>query len=129
MIRIIVCEPQKAPRVDRINGTLQEMQHIVGGLIEAVYPPQHDDNTAIICNDEGKLGGYEINRALTTEDGIPYDVIYGTFFISATDDEGEDIDLTDAQIEKYMALYKDYLPADYAESRADICSPRMEFWF
>lgn len=128
MIKILICEPHKAPRVATIADTLKAEQEVVGGFIEVTCPPSHGgDNTVIICNEEGKLGGYEINRAITLLDGTPYDVIYGTFFIAGMDEEGDNIDLTDEQIRKYSAMYQKPLPDDYAETHADICEPHMEF--
>ena len=43
----------KTPTIQEIDGSLESMQRIVGGDIEAVYP--FDDPVAIVCNEEGKL--------------------------------------------------------------------------
>ena len=55
------------------------MQKLVGGHIQAIYP--FDDPVAIVCNDEEKLLGLPMNRALTDDHGVPYDIVCGTFFI------------------------------------------------
>ena len=34
-----------------------------------------------MCDDEGKFKGYVPNRALVDDEGEPYDIIAGTFFI------------------------------------------------
>ena len=90
------------PTVQEIDGSLKAMQQIVGGGIEAVYP--FDDPVAVICNDEGRRLGLPMNRALTGEHGLPYDIIRGTFFMVGL---GEDcfISLTEQQIEKYRKKY------------------------
>lgn len=45
---ILVVEPMKKPTIQEIDGSLESMQRIVGGDIEAVYP--FDDPVAIVCN-------------------------------------------------------------------------------
>ena len=73
-MEVLIVEPNKAPRMEEINGDLESLQKIVGGFIEAVYP--YDDPVALICNEEGKLIGLPLNRKL--ED---FDIISGTFII------------------------------------------------
>lgn len=75
---ILVVEPGKAPYTKEINGTLKEMQQIVGGYIQAIYP--FPDEVALICNEEGKLAGLSLNRSLRDENGQIYEIIAGTFF-------------------------------------------------
>ena len=43
--------------------------------------------SAEICNEEGKLEGLPLNRALRTEDGEIYDIIAGNFFICGLGEE------------------------------------------
>ena len=71
-MKVLLVEPGKAARPVEIKNELHEMQQIVGGLIQVLYP--WEDPAAIVCNDEGKLMGLPLNRVL--ED---YDVIAGTF--------------------------------------------------
>ena len=48
------------------NSSLESLQAAVGGgLIEAVYP--FEEEVAIVCNEEGKINGMPLNRALYTE--------------------------------------------------------------
>jgi hypothetical protein len=82
---LLVVEPGKAPRVENLEGTLESLQKAVGGYIEAVYP--YDDPVAIIVNEEGKLNGLPMNRALRDEDGDVYDIICGTFLVAGLADE------------------------------------------
>jgi hypothetical protein len=51
----------------------------VGGFIEATYPSQ--DPIAVIVNEEGKLLGLPMNRALYTDDGQMYDVACGNMLV------------------------------------------------
>jgi hypothetical protein len=85
-MNVLVVEPEKVPCEAEIDGSLESMQKLVGGTIEAVYP--FEDHVALVCNDEGKLNGLPLNRKL--ED---YDIIAGTFFICGL---GED-DFTSLQ--------------------------------
>ena len=62
-----------------IDNSLGSMQRTVGGLIEAVYP--FEEQVCIVCNEEGKINGLPLNRALRDENGHIYDTIAGTAFI------------------------------------------------
>ena len=66
-MKVLVVEPEKEPYVKEISSGLSSLQKEVGGFIEAVYP--FEDPVAIICNEEGKLEGLPLNRALRDEDG------------------------------------------------------------
>ena len=57
-----------------------------------------------VCNDEGKLLGLPMNRALTDDHGVPYDFVCGTFFMAGVGRE-DFISLTEQQIEKYQKKY------------------------
>ena len=78
-MKILLVEPGKKPVLSEIDGTLQSMQNIVGGTIQAIYP--FEEPVALICNDEGKLLGLPLNRALRDAAGQIYDIVAGTFFL------------------------------------------------
>ena len=92
----------KKPYEKEIKGDLHEMQDIVGGTIQAVYPFQ--DMAAIVCNDDGKLIGLPPNRFLRDGSGEPYDVICGTFFVVGLGKE-DFKSLTIQQIRTYSDMY------------------------
>ena len=97
-MKVVICEPGQYARIAEIEPTLKAEQEIVGGLIDCVYP-WPNDMAALVCNDEGKLNGLPLNRAL--ED---YDVIAGTFFICGI--SGEDFcSLTDRQTDYYARKF------------------------
>ena len=102
-IKVLIVEPEKDPRVEEISHTLESLQQIVGGYIQALYP--FDDPVAIICNEEGKHLGLPWNRPLYDENGRIYDIIAGTFIIAGLtkDDFGS---LSDEMIEKYTAMFE-----------------------
>ena len=61
------------------------MQKAVGGDIEAVYP--YNEPVALIVNDEGKLNGSELNRALRDNEGQIYDIVAGDFLVVGLGEE------------------------------------------
>ena len=99
----VVVEPMKAPRIEEIGMQLEDLQALVDGTIQAVYP--YRDPVAIICNDEGKLLDLQLNRALRDEDNKPYDIIAGTFAVVGLGEE-DFTDLTDELAEKYAAKFQ-----------------------
>jgi len=101
-MKILIVEPMKRPKVREIDGSLESMQAVVGGTIQAVYP--FEDEVALICNDEGKMIGLSPNRFLRDEAGEPYDLIHGTFFLAGLGEENF-TSLTKEQIEKYSQKY------------------------
>lgn len=100
-MKVLVVEPQKPCRVQEIE-SLADMQQLVGGDIEAVYPFQ--ELVAVVCNADGKALGLPMNRPLLDKDYLPYDIIRGTFFITGLGQE-DFISLTDEQIQRYKSLY------------------------
>ena len=102
-LRVLVVEPEKPPAAQEIDRSLESMQRLVGGYIQAVYP--FDDPVALICNEEGKLLGLPMNRTLRDERGVPYDIVCGTFFLAGIA-EDDFASLTDRQIEKYTDYYR-----------------------
>ena len=102
-IKVLIVEPEKPPRVEEISHTLESLQHIVGGYIEASYP--FEDPVAIICNEEGKLLNLPWNRPLYDEYGRIYDIIAGTFMIAGLTKD-DFCSLSEEMIEKYTAMFE-----------------------
>ena len=104
-MKVLRIEPKRYPEIVEIDGSLESLQKEVGGPIQATYP--WDDPVALICNEEGRLvddASMNYNRVLTTEIGVPYDVVAGTFLIVGLteDDFG---DLPDEFIDKYEKMF------------------------
>lgn len=103
-MKILVIEPGRKPDIREIDGSLKRMQELVGGTIEDIYP--WEDPVALICNDEGKLCGLPLNRALVDDHGCVWDVVAGTFFLcSILSDSDSFGSLTDEQIQKYQTIF------------------------
>lgn len=104
-MRILLVEPGKAPRPTEIGDSLESMQAVVGGSIQAVYP--FEEPVALVCNEEGKCLGLPLNRALRLDTGEIYDVIAGTFFLcAAPPDSDRFTSLTEEQIARYAEWFR-----------------------
>ena len=101
-MRILIVKPLCLPEAQEISGTLESMQEIVGGRIQAIFP--FDDPVGIVANDEGKILGLPPNRALRDDAGEVYDILCGTFFICGLEEDSF-CSLTGAQIERYGELF------------------------
>ena len=98
-------EPERSPYEVELENSLGAMQRRVGGTIEAVYEPGGRD-AALICNDEGKLLGLPLNRALRDEEGEIYNVIAGSFFVCGAPPDSESFaSLTDEQMDYWMERF------------------------
>ena len=80
-MRVIFCEQGEPARAVEICNELEEMQSIVGGLIEIVPVI---DGIAMVCNEEGKLrDDLKPNRFVWLNERN--EVIYGNFFFCGAD--------------------------------------------
>ena len=103
-MRILKIKPEQKPERIDIPDTLEAMQKVVGGYIQAVYP--FEEPIALICNEEGKLLNLPLNRALRDDKGNVYDIISGTFFVcAAPPDSNHFAGLTDQQVKTYMEWF------------------------
>lgn len=104
-IVVLVVEPGERPRLEAIDGSLEAMQGLVGGSIEMYMP--FDDEVAIICNEEGKLEGLPLNRALYNDKGEIADILVGDFFICYAPAGSESfLSLPEDFIHKYAEMYE-----------------------
>ena len=103
MMRVVLVEPGKAARVAEIDSSLEGMQKTVGGYIQAVYP--FEETVCLVCNEEGKLQGLPLNRALRDEDNRIYDIVAGTFFVCDCSAENFK-SLNEKQLKHYTEMYK-----------------------
>ena len=101
----VIVETMTEPRVEEIDGSLEGMQKLVGGLIEVVSPFPDDPDTVVVCNEEGKLMNLLPNRFLKDENGEPYDVICGDFFVLGSGEDGDFASLTKTQIDRCLKEY------------------------
>lgn len=100
---VVIVEPGKEARIGQIPHNLESMQQAVGGSIEATYP--FEDPVAVICNDDGKQTGLQLNRGLYSEDNDLYDIICGTFFVAGCGKE-DFCSLSPELAHKYLEHYR-----------------------
>lgn len=103
-LKVLILEPNKIARVAEIGRELEDLQQVVGGLIEPAYYLD-DPNCCLVVNDEGKINGMPLNRAIYDKDGQMIDIIAGTAFICDCSTERFK-SLSDEQIEKYAKQFK-----------------------
>ena len=97
-MNVLVVEPGYTPYEKEING-LHEMQAVVGGYIEAIYP--YEELVAIVCNEEGLINGLPFNRSV--EGG--YGGVFGTFFVCGLGEENFD-SLSPEQMKHFKEKFK-----------------------
>ena len=102
-ISVLAVEPMKAPYIKEIEPGLESLQKEVGGLIQAVYP--YEDMVAVICNEEGKMNGLPLNRAIYNDDKEMTDIIAGTFLVVGLGEENF-TSLSDGLQKKYADIFK-----------------------
>ena len=109
LMRIVYVEPGRPAYEAEIPHTLEAEQKAVGGLIECVY---NKDDTALVCNDEGKLRGMEGNRRLNNGKTI----IAGPFFVCGlTEDDFRG--LTEQEAQTYLERFAQ--PEDISQDEVE----------
>ena len=96
--------------VKEIPSSLESLQHEVGGDIEAVYP--FEEPVAIVCNEEGKMNGLPLNRALRDDSGEIYDIVAGTFLVTGLTDDSFG-SLSPDLLRQFMTEFK--MPEQFAK--------------
>lgn len=108
-IKSIILEPEKDARIEMIDSSLEELQKLVGGYIEVIYPFEFEkfplNRVAIICNENGKIERLPLNRALYDEDGSLYDVIAGTAVLVGIDTD-DFVSLNEEQEKYYFSKFE-----------------------
>ena len=98
-MQVVIVEPHKRARIASIEPTLEAMQALVDGYIEAIYPWEGAE-VCLVCNEDGKLRSLPLSRALYDDEGNLVEVIAGTFFICGLTEDDFD-SLTDEQAERF----------------------------
>ena len=98
MMDVLLIRPNMYPQAVQIGCELEDLQKAVGGDIQAVYP--YEDPVALVMDEEAKLTGKNLNRALRDEDGDMYDIVAGDFLVVGLGEE-DFCSLTPEQMKKY----------------------------
>ena len=105
---VVLLEPGKMARVATIDSSLEGLQKVVGGLIEPFYP--FEEQVCIICNEEGKINGMPLNRAIYAEPeeiDMTYPELRSQFY--KAEEEGK-------HISGYVVFSQDSFNAPYSET-------------
>lgn len=97
-MKVLIVEPGIVPYEKEING-LKEMQAVVGGSIQAIYP--FSERLAVVCNEEGLINDLPFNRSVPGD----YGGVFGTFFVCGVGEETF-CSLTSAQMETYKKQFQ-----------------------
>lgn len=118
---VVKVEPGKKAQLVKIENSLEGMQAVVGGLIQAISP--FDDEVVLVCNEEGKMLGLPLNRTLQGTG----DIICGTFFICGAPADAEEFDsLTKEQLVKYYKMFE-FPELFYLDKENGITSVQFNF--
>ena len=102
-LSVLQIAPGQYPKQVEIDNDLKALQQAVDGSIGTSYPFA-DDSVAIVYNDNGKLMGLPLNRALRDEDGQMYDAVAGTFLVVGLGEE-DFASLSPEMAQKYEQLF------------------------
>lgn len=97
-LTVLIVAPGEKPSVVTIPAGLDSLYNQVGEPIQAIYP--FEEPVGIVCNDNGKINGMQLNRALRDDENSIYDIVSGTFLVVGLGEE-DFCSLTPEQIEKY----------------------------
>ena len=67
-IEVLLVEPGQYARMTTIGSSLEDMQKVVGGYIQEA--PFFRDPVTLVCNEEGKISGLPLNRAIRDESSM-----------------------------------------------------------
>ena len=104
-IKVVLCEPSRKARIQRIRKNLSGFQATVDGSIEVIYPFE-DKSVCLVYNGAGKNNRLPFNRAVRfNEKGQQItDIIAGTFFICGYDTDGF-TSLSEEQLATYQKQF------------------------
>ena len=94
--KALFMEVGEEPKFIEVVDKLKNIQELVDGFIESVYP---GENLVVICNEEGKLRDLDANKFLFNIEGRLIDVLCGNLFACRVDEEGNFADIQDEDIE------------------------------
>lgn len=99
-VAIIKANDNKIIVKDDFIPTVENMQKVVGGWLEAIFIREKGYRRITIwLNEHGKLNGLPPNFAIVRKgDGRLLDVVMGDVLISASDKDGDVVGLTDEEL-------------------------------
>lgn len=120
-IEVLLVKPGKKAEIISMGCDLKSMQQTVEGYIQSLYFTH--DPVVIVCNDEGKLNGLPLNRAIFDEKGKMTDIIAGTFFVCGINEDNF-ASLPQAYQTKYEAMFRE--PQGFVKMGKEIIAIPLE---
>lgn len=102
-LEVLLVKPGEYAQMATIDAGLSSMQEIVGGYIQTIN--YFDEPVTLVCNEEGKINGMELNRAIKDDNGAVIEIIAGTFFVCGVGDENF-TSLPPEHREKFEKMFK-----------------------
>ena len=99
-MNVLVVEPGYFPYEKEVKNDVNDLQAIVGGYIQAIYP--FKDNVTLVCNEDGIAQRLKFNRTVPERQ---YGGIFGTFFICGISGE-HFTSLTPEQMKTYKTRFQ-----------------------
>lgn len=122
-MRVLFIPCGKNPEIREIDGSLESMQQLVGGLIEEIRAG--DDAAALICNEEALLLNLEPNRSIEQEGLDGYTIIRGDFFLCGVD--GENYTSLPLELVKFYEELFHYPEIFLSDAEGDVFSLTLRF--
>ncbi|MGP1590149.1 MAG: DUF3846 domain-containing protein [Oribacterium sp.] len=98
-MEVLLVQPGQYAKMTTIGSDLKSMQDVVGGSIQVAF--FFEDPVSLVCNEEGKIRGLPLNRAIRDDGGNVIDIVAGTFFICGV--EGESFSSLPREFQKKYA--------------------------
>lgn len=133
-ITVLMVNPGERPYEMQVGTELEDLQAVVGGSIEVAYP--FEDNVGLIMNEEGKLEGLPLNRALRDDQGEVYDIVAGPFMVVGLTEDSFG-SLSKEQLSKFSDMFQQPegfikmgksimafpVPEETADKKPKVCEP------
>ncbi len=119
-LNVLFVEPLQPPKEIIISDSLSELQRLVEGNIECIYP--FSDPVIIIANEEAKINNLKPNRGIYQDDEL-VDIVAGSFLIVGDGEESFE-SLTPEMIEKYSKEYEK--PEKFYQLAGKIVAQKIE---
>lgn len=95
-IKILALRTGCSPVVEEITPSLEAMQIFVGGYVQFL---NICEDLYLVCDEEGKLKNKPLNRSIFNGQ----DIVVGDAFIMKLNSDGDEVSLTDSDIEQYIS--------------------------
>ncbi len=97
-IRVVLIEAgnPEIKIIEKWEHSLDTVQQFLGGYLQAI---RINNSVTMWMNEEGKMQQLPPNFLFVNKEGTPLDTIVGNVLIAGTNSEGDDVSLTDEEIE------------------------------